>query len=400
VVHDEQDETVAPRPRPAAGRVALFAGVAGACVFGAALGMWARPSDLERPGALRPTPQTVTPVSTNRRLPIVLDDTPAPIGKPLDVLSRAPPRPAVIPKRQEPAVHPVAPDPQILAPSRPPSGLVRITAPAPTPMASPLRQAATPAAVAAIAAAAKLEQARLDHAKQQQAKLDAAKVHAAQRAQARAERAQEAAEARAEARAEAKAERLAELKARHEKAKAHQVELAKAAADAQAKAKLKHGLVALIARLAPHHAKPEVEADARPEPRRKSHARTAGHETRLAKASPRSHRATGEATAAPLMARGGGPIRVASVTTRCASPDPGEALACGDPALGAAERRLTRAYAEAEAAGVPSSTLQQQQTRWRAARAAAAREAPWAVREVYQARIAELQDLTRSAKGD
>jgi hypothetical protein len=403
VVQDQQDESVATRPRPATGRIALFAGVAGACVFGAALGMWARPSDLERPGALKPVPQAVTPVSTDRRIPIVVDDSPAPIGKPLDVLSQSPPRPAVIPRRQDPPIRPVAPDPQLLAPSRPPSGLVRVTAPAPAPMAVIPQRAAPAAAVAAVAAAAKLEQARreqarLDRAKQQQARLDAAKVHAAQLAQARAERAQQAAEGRAEARAEAKAEKLAQLKAHRDKAKAHQIELARAAADARAQARARHGVLALIARLAPHHVKLEIDADNRADRRHKAAGRD--HQTRLAKAAPRSRPAHGDAPAAPLVARGAGPIRVANVTTRCASPDPGEALACGDPALGAAQRRLTRAYAEAEAAGVPSATLEQQQTRWRAARAAAAREAPWAVREVYQARIAELQDLTRSAKGE
>jgi uncharacterized protein len=101
------------------------------------------------------------------------------------------------------------------------------------------------------------------------------------------------------------------------------------------------------------------------------------------------------------MARASGTIRVANTTSvRCASPDPGEALACGDPNLSAAEKRLARAYRDAEAAGVPASTLASQQQRWKQARAAAAREAPWAVREVYQARIAELQDLTRDAKGE
>ncbi len=40
-----------------------------------------------------------------------------------------------------------------------------------------------------------------------------------------------------------------------------------------------------------------------------------------------------------------------------------------------------------------------QQQRWLAARTAAAREAPWAVQDVYQARIAELEDQTRGAAG-
>jgi uncharacterized protein len=87
-------------------------------------------------------------------------------------------------------------------------------------------------------------------------------------------------------------------------------------------------------------------------------------------------------------------------TPRCASRDPGEALVCADPSLGAADRQLARAYQGARAAGVPDAQLQRQQQRWLAARAAAAREAPWAVRDVYLARIAELNGLAHDAHGD
>ena len=40
---------------------------------------------------------------------------------------------------------------------------------------------------------------------------------------------------------------------------------------------------------------------------------------------------------------------------RCAKRDPGEALVCADPSLGAADRQLTRAYQGARAAGVPDA---------------------------------------------
>jgi Tfp pilus assembly protein FimV len=113
----------------------------------------------------------------------------------------------------------------------------------------------------------------------------------------------------------------------------------------------------------------------------------------------RSEKARAEAQRArPAPARGAGPFR--TVSLRCASPDPGAALACADPALSTAERQLSRAYREAEAAGVPASTLERQQQRWLAARAATARQAPWAVHDVYLSRIAELQDQTRQAHGD
>jgi uncharacterized protein YecT (DUF1311 family) len=271
-----------------------------------------------------------------------VDDTPAPLGKPLDVLTRPEPRAAIAPAPPPPAADPVAP-------SRPTNGLLRVVAPVPGPLAPALshkplkiQAAATPPHPKPAAPAARVEAAKLEAPKLQKAVL----------------------------------------KARRDKRRVHETEVAQSAP-----AKPRHALSAIahaFAKLAPHHAKPEPvqRAQATP-PRRKNAA------PRLAAAEPR--RARPQAAA---------PIRVANVQTRCASPDPGEALACGDPGLSAAERRLNRAYRDAEAAGVPASTLERQQQRWRAARAAAAREAPWAVRQVYQARIAELQDLTHDARGD
>jgi uncharacterized protein YecT (DUF1311 family) len=386
VVQDESDDL--PRARSATGRYRLIAGVVGACVLGAGLGLWARPSDLERPGSPRPAPApAVTPASADRRIPIVVDDSPAPIGKPMDVLSASPPRPAIAAQRQQPA--PPPPAPELTAPTRPPTGLVRVVAPVPGPMAPPPPRVLAPAPPPESEPVAVEKPASpKPAAKALKAKADAAKL-------AKAAHAKKAAQVAAKA----KAEKFAKAKARHDRAKAaHEVELAKAAPPP----KPRHGLMALahaFAKLAPHHAKPEPaapveQAEAKPERHRKVRV----HETHVAKAAPKTHPVRADPT--PLTTRGAGPLRLASATTRCASADPGEALACGDPTLGAAERRLSRAYRDAEAAGVPSSTLKQQQRRWIAARAAAAREAPWAVREVYQARIAELQDLVRDAKGD
>ena len=389
MAQDESDDMPrdAARARSATGRYRLIAGVVGACVLGAGLGLWARPSNLERPGSPKPAPvPAVTPASADRRIPIVVDDSPAPIGKPLDVLSASPPRPAIAPPRQQPELQPRPPE--LTAPTRPPTGLVRVVAPVPGPMAP------APPRVLAPAPPPDPEPVAVEKptppkpvAKALKAKSDAVRLAKA----AHAKKATQVA-------AKAKAEKLAKAKARHDRARAHEIELAKA----EPPPKPRHGLMALahaFAKLAPHHAKPEpaarVEvAAAKPERRHK----TSVNETHLAKAAPKTHPVRADPT--PLTARGAGPLRLASATTRCASTDPGEALACGDPTLGAAERRLSRAYHDAEAAGVPSSTLKQQQQRWIAARAAAAREAPWAVREVYQARIAELQDLVRDAKGD
>ncbi|MDB5477417.1 MAG: hypothetical protein JWP49_2928, partial [Phenylobacterium sp.] len=130
-----QDESAESRPRYATGKALLFAGVAGACVLGAGLGLWARPSDLERPGAPKAALPVVTPAAADRRIAIVVDDTPAPIGKPLDVLSASPPRPAVIPHRMAAPPPQVEAAPEMVAPTRPPNGLVRVAAPIPGPMA-------------------------------------------------------------------------------------------------------------------------------------------------------------------------------------------------------------------------------------------------------------------------
>ena len=71
---------------------------------------------------------------------------------------------------------------------------------------------------------------------------------------------------------------------------------------------------------------------------------------------------------------------------------------CENPRLAAADRRLARAYREAADAGAPEWRLRQQQNRWLAARERAADEAPWAVTEVYEARIAELEDEAAIAR--
>jgi uncharacterized protein YecT (DUF1311 family) len=339
-----QDDSVPPRASASTGRPLLFGGIAAACLMGAGVGLWARPGAQERPGALQVQPTAPAP-RPDRRLAIVVDDAPAPVGKPLEVLAPARPRPAIAPPRP-PAPPPAAVEP--VAPARPPNGLVRVVAPVPGPLASALgHKPAPPTPVPAPAAAPRTKPAK-------PAAVAAPTLH------------------------------KAALKAKPDKRHAHDVKVVEAPSPPT---KSRHGLGAIthaFAKLAPHHAprEPTSRAEAAP-PRRKA------AETRLAKAEPRRPKPEPAA-----------PIRVANVQARCASPDPGEALACGDPSLSAAERRLNRAYREAQDAGVPAATLERQQQRWRATRAAAAREAPWAVRDVYQARIAELQDLARNARGD
>lgn len=70
-----------------------------------------------------------------------------------------------------------------------------------------------------------------------------------------------------------------------------------------------------------------------------------------------------------------------------------EAMVCAEPRLSAADARLRRAYDRALEAGASPRRLDRQQGRWLAAREDAARDNPRAVAEVYEARIAELEDM-------
>jgi uncharacterized protein YecT (DUF1311 family) len=70
-----------------------------------------------------------------------------------------------------------------------------------------------------------------------------------------------------------------------------------------------------------------------------------------------------------------------------------ERMVCVDPRLAAADRRLARAYSEAIQAGVPERVLRRQQDVWLGAREAASRYGPEDVARVYEARIAELQQM-------
>src|SRR5439155_4202290 len=79
------------RRRGLAARHILFAGVAGACVLGVGLGLWARPAMSERQAAAAKPADApkASPPAVARHLEIVVDDRPAPIGKPIDVLPGA-----------------------------------------------------------------------------------------------------------------------------------------------------------------------------------------------------------------------------------------------------------------------------------------------------------------------
>jgi len=240
----------------------------------------------------------------------------------------------------------------------------------------------------AAARTAKQEQLRLAAEaraeKQQQQRLAAAKAEKQQllrlaRAEAKG-RAEAMAEAKAQARAEARAEALAEARE-----------------DARKRRSLA-SLVRAVQHALPHQAAqrsaPPVEV-ARAD---RKHARKVRHQAQVERASLKTRRPPRLAEPPAPPSRPSGLMKAS--TPRCANRDPGEALVCADASLGAADRQLARAYQGARAAGVSEDQLQRQQQHWLAARSAAAREAPWAVRDVYLARIAELNGQAKEAHGD
>jgi hypothetical protein len=360
-----------------------------------------------------------------RQLRIVVEDGPAPLGPPIEVLSKAPvPAAHVSPPAPEPhapaaaqglvRVQAFSAAPVAAAPPRPlakriaPLAPVRAAAPrlqvakarlarAPKPATAPGRLAkAAPAlakpshrielarAEAARAAVRKVEIARAEAARAAAHKVELARAEARTRAAkaARQEQirlAQAEARGRAVARAEVRAEALAQARTAAARAR---VQLAK--------------LARTPARAAPAKARPHARPvelarfERKPRPRREPPVQHVATRKAPRKAEP-AYRHPPAAMA---------PQRSPEGLMKVSAPRCGAAHPCVDPAVGAAERQLARAYQGARAAGVPDAQLQRQQQRWLAARSAAAREAPWAVRDVYLARIAELNGLAHDARPD
>jgi hypothetical protein len=435
MVQDETDidETPGRRRRTGPGAV-LLAGFACAGLLGAGLGLWARPELSERgPAPAEPAAQQAA--APQRRLQIVFDDAPAAIGPPLQVMDPQPAAASPVARPEgllrvgapprvdaRPAPEPVRPamtaEPSahaLLGSAR--AWLLEVAAvaqrrgppPEPAPTAQVERPAARPRPArtrAEVGAHARAEAPREERAHAQKALPQAPLAR-----EARNRRARDAAlaQARAEDRARAEARRTERLraekarierasveKARVEKARVEQANVEEASVEkirAERRAEARAARARKVERLA--QARAGAAASAR---RRKARLAV------LAQARPKAEiRPARAPRAAPAPARpaktirADGSLRLASAP-RCAANDPGAALACADPVVGAAERRMNRAYREAEAAGVPEAELRRQQARWLAARAAAARDAPWAVRDVYQARIAELVDEARAAR--
>jgi len=292
------------------------------------------------------------------------------------------------------------------------AGLAKAEADARESARAQARAAELARAEAVKAAAARAEAHRLALAKAQVQKAEAQKADARRQELVRADTAKAQAAHKLALAEQAKAEkaetlRLAKAQARAKAAQREEARLEVLAEAAEAK---KRAQLARLARALAHavvgHDRPAAMEQARLDHK---HGRAALREAQVQRASlkSRKHREPPRlAVAAHPHARpepvpqppASGLMRV-STTPHCASHDPGAALVCADPGLSAADRQMARAYQGARAAGVPDAQLQVGQQRWLAARSAAAREAPWAVRDVYMARIAELNGQAKEAQG-
>jgi colicin import membrane protein len=330
----------------------MTAGVAGACLLGAGLGLWARPTSLENGmAASRPAAAAPARPPAPQQIEIRVDRPPPPVVGPA---AEAAPAPA------DDAAPAAAPSPEPSAPKQRPDGLLKVRAVVPAQLADeeppePVAEAKPAKETSKSAAAVARKKAEAARDAREEAELAARKR--------RLEKARvAAAESATREKAREKAERrIAERKAAER--------VAEKAAEKKAAVRLAE---------------------------KKAVARRAA-EKKLAAAEKKKAQFAAQKAARPA-ASPTPTVKVVKAGQRCAAGDPGAALACSDPALGAADRRLARAYREAEDAGVPSERLERQQRRWLQARANAARQAPWAVHDVYLARIAELEDQAREAE--
>lgn len=351
-------------------KTVVGAGIASACVMGLVIGLWARPAMSERKAIapmlspIRPAP----PPLPDPKLEVIVDETRPlpPPGAPMEVLPAfiAAETPTPIPPPE-----PAAP-PMVVAEAEP------ITEPAveprPAPKPAPAKPAAKPKAPAKVqlakaappkpAKARPKPPAKVELARKAAPKREARPVRLAARDAARAGKPAAARERVKPAAVARRADRKAMTLARRGEKK-------------RAAARGRDKPTALAKR------------SEKPTARVKLAARTDVRKLAVAAG-------TKPAKAAPVKLAAARSPRVVEKARYKAAPAPVRR----EPEYVFDDRRVNAAYARAAAAGVSTEALRRQQARWKAARDAAAREAPWAVPEVYEARIAELEDQEAMAR--
>ena len=366
---DRYDDPLSPMIQPAgSGRRLLLGGVAVACGLGVGLGLWARPAPSER--RLAAAPAAPMAVAARRELQIVVDDPkPPPLPLPLPAIpaEAVPPTPEATPSAARPRLVSVVATPRLVQ-SPPARRLARLEAPArPAAAAARIPGRARPAR---IILAKVIKPPTLPMPAKKRPRVARAAPQQGPKAASKARLLLARAPARRPEHAAKPLRAVVHVQAAKPRPRLEKVRLVREAPVRAVKARPLR-----IAAAVPPARKPEPKTRARWSPPM------------------RAQRPASAPTARPV-----GLMKVSN-PQRCASLDPGAALVCATPSLGAADRQMSRAFRDARAAGVPDWRLQQEHQRWLAARAAAAREAPWAVHDVYQARIAELNGLTHDAQG-
>lgn len=403
------DPLVAGPPRFGLGaRTFIVAGMVGACAMGAVAGSWARPdlSDLKqakvqekaptaRPAA-RPVLQIVDadqmPPPSERlevlpawvEAPIPAAGEPGPLRK---VALKEPPPAPPKPHEPEPRPKPVKTKADAPRSKEPRPGTLKAEKPKPekTPSQRDFAKAnadrAKPEKL--LAGNAKLERTKLEKTKLEEARTDKPKL-------VKAEKPEKAKPETSRKKAADRSEEPRLIEAKLEKAAPRRPEKANAQAPARVETptppKLRQGLAKLKPAARP---KDTVVAAS---PAKPNKVEKVQKELAELSALPVEKPKT---VAAPQAKPKSNP---APEKPRCQAGSRAEALLCDNPQLAAADRRLARAYREAAEAGAPEWRLRRQQNRWLAARERAAEEAPWVVGEVYDARIAELEEEAALAR--
>ena len=361
-------------------RGVLGAGMVGACALGAAVGILARPHDVDERARMTAARASL-PERSETHLQIVVGPPPAPpleaplriaaSAEPVRVLAPAPPQAIVARGPIAVAVR----EPEQAAPPK-------VVKPPPAHVAK------VEAAVKAVAARTKAAPTPLTEAGAPEREQAAPKVGADRSKPSKAELAKAGHDKAAKARLAwlAKVERIKAA----ERENAAKAELAKAE-------KAKAARTVKLAAAPPTPVKApmvqKLKAAARPAA---VNAPASTLDIQLA-----ALRAEPLKVSAPVQKAAPAPPRPAAPAPKaCAAESRAEALLCGNPKLAAADRRLAAAYRRAVQAGASPDRLRRQQGRWLAARETAAEEAPWAVAQVYEARISELEDEAAQARAD
>ncbi len=308
----------------------LVAGVAAAAMMGVGLGLWARPAMSERQMAVAALPK-LDPAGP-RSLQIVVEDTLAPLGAPIEVLPASVDRPRF--------VRPVDPLPaQPLAPVRPPAGLVRVQSVAPEPVeAAPRIKAAPRPEQKPVARAVEKPKPKLVKAAAPKAKAKPPQVEKVKLVEKPKAKPAKLKVAKAEIKKAAKAQvRLAKAERREKPARIEKVSMRKVGAAKAAGAK--SAAQAIERRAGPAKLQKAILEKKKPDWVKAKPVTVAAKVPVKAPIKAKVQKAAVKAKPAMKPVRGGGPVRYAKAMPRA------------DSTVNDADRQMNRAYSSAPRRG-------------------------------------------------